>query len=164
MDLGATLCTRSKPRCPACPVNIGCQAYANNQVHLLPTPKSKKTVPQKQTMMLVLLKSGEVLLEKRPQVGIWAGLWSLPEIDLHEIATEAAFMRFGIESEPEETLPVVNHAFTHFKLAIHPQPLQVLSQKSQANQVGNIWLPISEAIEAAIPSPVRNILITLKSD
>jgi A/G-specific adenine glycosylase len=86
----------------------------------------------------------------------------LPEIDLNEIATEAAFTKFGIESEPEETLPVVNHAFTHFKLTIHPQPLQVLRQKLQANQAGNIWLPISEAIEAAIPTSVRNILTTLK--
>ncbi len=167
MDLGATLCTRAKPKCAECLMNTGCQAYANDMVHILPTPKPKKTTPQKQTMMLILLKAGqneyEVMLEKRPQTGIWAGLWSLPEIDLYEIATEAAFTRFGILSEPEETLPIINHAFTHFKLAIHPQPLQVVSQQSfsqkpQTNQSANIWLPISEAILAAIPTPVRNIL------
>ena len=165
MDLGATICTRGRPRCSECRMNIGCQAYINDNVYLLPTPKPKKLVPQKQTMMLILLKAGagvsEVLLEKRPQVGIWAGLWSLPEIDLHEIATEAAFTRFGIESEPDETLPVVKHAFTHYKLAIHPQPLQVVRHKTQANQAANIWLPINEAIEAAIPTPVRNILLSL---
>ena len=161
MDLGATVCTRAKPRCPECLMNKGCQAYANNKVHLLPTSKPKKTTPQKQTTMLILHKTGEVMLEKRPQTGIWAGLWSLPEIDLHEIATEAAFARFGITAEVEETLPTVNHAFTHYKLAIHPQPLQVISQKPQANQSVNVWLPISEAIEAAIPTPVRNILLSL---
>lgn len=116
--------------------------------------------------MLILLKAGagqsEVLLEKRPQTGIWAGLWSLPEIEMTEIATEAAFNKFGITSEAEETMQTVNHAFTHYKLAIHPQPLQVIRQKSQVNQSNNIWLPINEAIEAAIPTPVRNILITLK--
>lgn len=162
MDLGATVCTRGRPRCSECLMNSGCQAYANNEVHLLPTPKPKKIVPQKQTMMLVLLKAGEVMLEKRPQVGIWAGLWSLPEIDLTQIATEAAFSRFGIRSEPEETLPIINHAFTHFKLAIHPQPLIVISQKNQVNQSNNIWLPINEAIKAAIPTPVRKILSALK--
>ena len=161
MDLGATVCTRAKPRCSECLINKGCQAYANDMAHLLPTPKPKKTTPQKQTMMLILLKAGEVMLEKRPQTGIWAGLWSLPEIDLHEIATEAAFARFGITAEVEETLPIVNHAFTHFKLAIHPQPLQVINQKLQVNQSANIWLPIGEAIEAAIPTPVRNILLSL---
>ena len=161
MDLGATVCIRGRPRCSDCLMNIGCQAYANNEVHLLPTPKPKKTSLQKQTMMLILLKAGEVMLEKRPQTGIWAGLWSLPEIDVAEIATEAAFTRFGIESEAEETLPIVNHAFTHFKLAIHPQPLQVIKQKRQAKQTAHIWLPIDEAIEAAIPTPVRKILLTL---
>ena len=163
MDLGATICTRSRPRCSECRMNIGCQAYANDNVHLLPTPKPKKITPQKQTMMLILLKAGEVLLEKRPQTGIWAGLWSLPEINLHEIAIEAAFTRFGIESEAEETLPIVNHAFTHYRLTIHPQPLQVVSQKNQVNQSNNIWLPINDAIEAAIPTPVRKILSTLKN-
>ena len=162
MDLGATVCTRGKPRCPECRMNVGCQAYANNEVHLLPTPKVKKTTPQKHTTMLILLKAGEVLLEKRPQTGIWAGLWSLPEIDVTEIATEVAFNKFGMTSEAEETLPIVNHAFTHFKLAIYPQPLQVISQKPQLNQSNNIWLPISEAVEAAIPTPVRNILVALK--
>ena len=161
MDLGATICTRGRPRCPECRMNTGCQAYVNDNVHLLPTAKPKKTTPQKHTTMLILLKAGEVLLEKRPQTGIWAGLWSLPEIDVAEIATEAAFTKFGIRAEAEETLPIVKHAFTHFKLAIYPQPLHVISQKPQANQAGNIWLPISEAIEAAIPTPVRNILLSL---
>ena len=161
MDLGATVCTRGRPRCSECLMNIGCQAYANNEVHLLPTPKPKKTSPQKQIMMLILLKAGEVMLEKRPQTGIWAGLWSLPEIDVAEIATGAALLKFGLTTEPEETLPIVNHAFTHFKLAIHPQPLQVIKQKLQANQAAHIWLPISDAIEAAIPTPVRKILLTL---
>jgi A/G-specific adenine glycosylase len=181
MDLGATVCTRGRPRCPECRMNTGCQAYANNEVHLLPTPKPKKTTPQKQTMMLILLRAGaefsEVLLEKRPQTGIWAGLWSLPEIDVTEIATEVAFNKFGMTTEAEETLPIINHAFTHFKLAIHPQPLQVISQKNQVisqknqvikqknlvNQSNTIWLPINEAMAAAIPTPVRNILSALKA-
>ena len=165
MDLGATICTRGRPRCSECPINTSCQAYANNVVHLLPTPKPKKTSPQKQTMMLILLKAGagasQVMLEKRPQTGIWAGLWSLPEIDVTEIATETAFVKFGIECEAEQTLPIVNHAFTHYKLAIHPQPLHVISQNKQVNQSNNIWLPINEAVEAAIPTPVRKILLTL---
>jgi A/G-specific adenine glycosylase len=163
MDLGATVCTRSKPRCSECRMDIGCQAYANKEVHLLPTPKAKKITPQKQIMMLILQKAGEVLLEKRPQTGIWAGLWSLPEIDTSDIAAEIALTRFGLNVEAEETLPLVNHAFTHFKLAIQPQPLQVISQTAQANEIGKIWLPIDEAISAAIPTPVRNILISIQN-
>jgi A/G-specific adenine glycosylase len=102
-----------------------------------------------------------VLLEKRPQTGIWAGLWSLPEIDMHEIASEIALSRFGIEVEAEEPLALINHAFTHFKLAITPQPLLVIKQTLRAQAPNTVWLPIDEAISAAIPTPVRKILTLL---
>jgi A/G-specific adenine glycosylase len=58
----------------------------------------------------------------------------------------------------------VNHTFTHYKLAIYPQPLRVEHQQLRANEVGKIWLPINDAIGAAIPTPVRNILIALKNN
>lgn len=161
MDLGATLCTRSQPKCEICPLNETCGAYAKGLTKTLPTPKPRKISPQKHTTMLILQYGKEILLEKRPPSGIWGGLWSLPEINMEEIATEVARMRFNIEAEPEEPLDVVQHAFTHFKLAILPQPLAVIKQAKQFNMPNLIWLPINEAIGAAIPTPVRNILITM---
>ena len=164
MDLGATLCTRTKPRCQACPVHATCAAFAQNMVHSLPTPKPRKITPQKEITMLILLKSGEVLLEKRPQTGIWAGLWSLPEMETHEIASEQAQQRFGFEAEAQEPLAIVQHAFTHFKLAITPQPLHIIRHKNGNLPPGFISMPIQDAIGAAIPTPVRNILLSLSSD
>jgi A/G-specific adenine glycosylase len=161
MDLGATLCTRTKPKCPACPVNASCAAFKLDLVSSLPTPKPRKASPEKSTTMLVFLNNREVLLEKRPQTGIWAGLWSLPEIDMHEIASEIALSRFGIEVEAEEPLALINHAFTHFKLAITPQPLLVIKQTLRAQAPNTVWLPIDEAISAAIPTPVRKFLTLL---
>jgi A/G-specific adenine glycosylase len=161
MDLGATLCTRSQPKCEICPINNTCGAYANNLTKTLPTPKPRKISPQKHTTMLILQYGKEVLLEKRPPRGIWGGLWSLPEINMEEIATEIARIRFGIEAEPEEPLDMVQHAFTHFKLAILPQPLTVIKPIKQLIMPNLIWLPITEAIAAAIPTPVRNILSTI---
>ena len=158
MDLGATLCTRTKPKCPACPVNASCAALEKNLTSQLPTPKPRKTLPEKSTTMLVIINQNEVLLEKRPQTGIWGGLWSLPEIDMHEIASEVAQSRLGLAVEAEEPLTIVNHAFTHFKLAITPQPLLVIKQPSRAQAPNMIWLPIDDAISAAIPTPVRKIL------
>ena len=163
MDLGATLCTRTKPQCLACPVNASCEALAKNLVSTLPTPKPRKIIPEKSTTMLLIINNKEILLEKRPQTGIWAGMWSLPEIDMHEIATEVAASRLGLEVETAEPLPIVNHAFTHFKLAITPQPLHLIKQTPRAKQSNYIWLPIDEAISAAIPTPVRNILQILKA-
>ena len=161
MDLGATICTRSKPKCTACPLIKTCKAYAENWVAKLPTPKPKKAIPQKETTMLLIRHGKEILLEKRPPSGIWGGLWSFPEISPQEIATQIALSRFGLNTEAEEPLPSIQHVFTHFKLEITPQPLHVLSKPLQANMPNMIWLAIEDAIGAAVPTPVRNILLNL---
>jgi len=162
MDLGATICTRSKPKCERCPIKASCQALAKNKTKELPTSKPKKTIPQKQTTMLLILDGNEVMLEKRPANGIWGGLWSLPEISMEEIASEVALGRFSLEVESEEPLESIQHLFTHFKLEILPQPLSVTNRTRQTNIPNTIWLPIEEAIGAALPTPVRNILLHLK--
>ena len=161
MDLGAALCTCTKPKCPACPINASCVAFANALTSKLPTPKPRKILPEKSTTMMIILHQNEVLLEKRPQTGIWGGLWSLPEVEMHEIASEVAQSRLGLEVEAAEPFAIVNHVFTHFKLAITPQPLLLIKQTLQAQSPNMIWLPINEAICAAIPTPVRKILQSL---
>lgn len=158
MDLGATLCTRTKPKCSACPINTSCVALKLDLVKTLPTPKPPKALPERRTTMLVIINQNKVLLEKRPQTGVWGGLWSLPEIEMHEIASEVAQSRLGLEVEATKPLAILNHAFTHFKLAITPQPLMLVKQTLQARPTNMIWLPINDAIRAAIPTPVRKIL------
>lgn len=149
MDLGATLCTRTKPKCASCPVNASCEALANNLVSLLPTPKPRKAIPEKNTTMLVFVNGDEVMLEKRPPVGIWGGLWSFPEVD-----------GVPVDASP---LNKLTHTFTHFKLHIAPQLVYINKAAPQVNQAGTIWLSIDEAIDAAIPTPVRKILQSLKT-
>lgn len=161
MDLGATICTRGKPKCEICPLNEDCKALAENKTNILPTPKPKKVIPKKHTTMLLFLDGNEVMLEKRPSSGIWGGLWSLPEMNMQEIAGEVALNRFGVEVEADEPLPSIVHIFTHFKLEILPQPLQVVRRSSQTNTPNILWLPIEDAIGAALPTPVRNILVNL---
>ena len=149
MDLGATLCTRSKPKCATCPVSASCEALANNLVGLLPTPKPRKIIPEKSTTMLVYVNGDEVMLEKRPPVGIWGGLWSFPEVN-----------DVLIDTSP---LAKLTHTFTHFKLHITPQLVYMSKKNSQVNEAGKIWLSIDDAIGAAIPTPIRKILLQLKS-
>ena len=148
MDLGATLCTRTKPNCAACPVNASCGALANNLVSALPTPKPRKAIPEKSTTMLVFVNGDEVMLEKRPPVGIWGGLWSFPEVD--DIASDSPLSK-------------LTHTFTHFKLHITPQLVYTNKANPQANEAGKIWLLIDDAIGAAIPTPIRKILLQLKA-
>ncbi len=162
MDLGATLCTRTKPKCCECPLNKTCLALKQQRVSELPTPKPRKTTPEKQTTMLILLRGNEVMLEKRPPAGIWGGLWSLPEISAEANAEQSAALRYGIQAECSPVLKTLSHAFTHFRLHIRPQPMQVLDIRPQAREAGITWLPLEDAIGAALPTPVRKILLGLK--
>lgn len=158
MDLGATLCTRSKPDCGRCPLRNECVAHRDQRTASLPTPKPRKLLPERTTTMLLLLDGNEVMLEKRPSKGIWGGLWSLPEITEVESAVQAAKSRFGLETHMKPVLPVLSHTFTHFRLHITPQPLQVLERPKQKQQSGIVWLDIEDATGAALPTPVRKLL------
>ncbi len=164
MDLGATLCTRSKPKCAACPLNNTCEAYKQNRVTELPTPKPKKVIPEKQITMLIFLRGNEVLLEKRPPTGIWGGLWSFPETESTDSFAAIAHDKFGMIVQEIQPLPILNHTFTHFKLHIRPQPLYALKQSTHVKEFGQVWLSIEDAIGAAIPTPVRKILQSLHAN
>lgn len=161
MDFGATLCTRSKPRCVECPVQNQCQAYQQQQVAQLPSPKPRKALPEKQVTMLMIVDAGEILLERRPNQGIWGGLWSLPELSSTQIAVPHVQQTLGMETETLEVLPVLWHTFTHFKLEIIPQPLQLTGRRPSLPP-NMQWLGLTDAIAAALPTPVRTLIKTLK--
>jgi A/G-specific adenine glycosylase len=161
MDFGATLCTRSKPRCTDCPMQTQCLAYQQQKVSQLPISKPRKAIPEKQTTMLMLMDAGEILLEKRPNQGIWGGLWSLPEVTSTQIPVQQVQEKYGMQAESLEELPVLWHTFTHFKLEITPQPLQLIGKRPVV-PAGLIWLPVVDAISAAVPTPVRTLLKALK--
>lgn len=161
MDLGAMLCTRSLPACAACPLHSDCSALAQNRVKELPTPRPKKALPQRETTMLVLRHRGEILLEKRPPSGIWGGLWSFPEIEDLADATRLCGERFGLVVKAGAALPPFDHTFTHFRLRITPQPMVVTGTLPHAAQPGQLWITPEDALDAAIPTPVRKLLLQL---
>ena len=169
MDLGATICTRSKPKCADCPVNNSCLALINDLVKTLPTPKPRKVLPEKNVTMLVIINGNEVMLEKRAPIGIWGGLWSLPEVlEAHDI-TSYDLSKYVINIGKKDAqglqdiiLDKLSHTLTHFKLHITPK-LIYSSKNSHLNQTATIWLPINEAINAAIPTPVKKILMALET-
>jgi len=163
MDLGATLCTRSKPKCMSCPLQHSCAAFAQGKVASLPTSKPRKATPEKHTTMLIVRSGNEVMLEKRASTGIWGGLWSFPEMMADESPETVSKCRLGLEVEVAPPLALLTHAFTHFKLHISPQPVWAAAKSLQAAEPNYIWLDIEDAIGAALPTPVRKILLDLKS-
>ncbi len=158
MDLGATLCTRSKPKCIICPVQENCVARLEIRIHELPTPKPRKQIPEKSTQMLLLINNNEILLEKRPPAGIWGGLWSLPEAAVDADVQQLATARYGLETELLPAMAKLSHSFTHFRLHITPQPLRIIRRQHVAQQAGSLWIDLEDALEAALPTPVRKLL------
>ncbi|MES2151680.1 MAG: A/G-specific adenine glycosylase [Pseudomonadota bacterium] len=160
MDLGATLCTRGSPDCGRCPLQARCLAHASGRTAELPVRKPAKTKPEKRAALLMIVADGQVLLEQRPDSGIWGGLMSLPEVDGH--AAEAAPMaavaahagRFGQVEQIEALLPVV-HVFTHYKLHILPYRVTLAHSAAQAPC---LWWKMSDIANAPLPAPVKKLL------
>ncbi|RQO34834.1 A/G-specific adenine glycosylase [Herminiimonas sp. KBW02] len=166
MDLGATLCTRNRPSCQRCPLAHRCVAYATGRTNELPVRKPKKAVPEKQTTMLLIVDKDEVLLEQRPDKGIWGGLLSLPEITVaaddagFETALAQAVARFGVAAEQEE-LPMFTHVFTHFKLHITPYHIALKQRLQRAGEDAYGWYPIARMADAPLPAPVKKLLLAV---
>lgn len=156
MDLGATVCTRSRPACDRCPVQEDCVAHRAGRTGELPSPRPRRPLPERATALLVLLAGDEVLLEKRPPTGVWGGLWSLPETTLEEDGFTQA-RRLGYHPLRCQTLPPLVHDFTHFRLRMWPRLVQVQAARGVA-EAGRLWLPLEELKGAALPAPVRRLL------
>lgn len=159
MDLGATICTRSRPQCSVCPLRIDCIALRENRVDKLPTARPRKLLPQKETVMLMMLQQDWVLLQKRPLTGIWGGLWCLPEISLTEDTNSYCQQQFGLNVRVMAELPPLDHSFTHFKLRIYPRPLHIISPVIAHKNYGLTRFSFEDALGAAIPTAVRRLLL-----
>ena len=157
MDLGATICTR-KPKCVVCPIRRECVAFQEHREDKLPIPRPYKPLVIKETVMLMIMRRDEILLERRPPTGIWGGLWCLPEIPTSVNISLYCAQRFGIKIKLLCHIPSIDHAFTHFKLRIYPRSLKVVSQVSAISQSGQKWTSFNGALEMGIPTPVRNLL------
>ena len=157
MDLGATLCRRSRPECACCPCMDSCVANREGRQASLPVARPRKALPEKSVRMLILLHGGSVLLQKRPVPGIWGGLWSLPEAPVY-MEVDSAVRQLGYVPQEVATLEVLMHSFSHFRLRIQPSVMHIPKLPIMAETPGNVWLPLVDILDAALPTPVRFLL------
>ena len=156
MDLGATLCTRSRPSCAQCPVKNDCRALNADSVELFPSPRPRLKITKKSFHMLILVNgNGSVLLERRPPSGIWGGLWSLPADDNGDLIQQ----RLGLNNSKLRSLPSLQHQLTHIHMSIHPlightEPVS-RGVECTADQR---WFTPQEWPELGLPKPVRQLL------
>ena len=161
MDLGATVCVRSRPRCEACPLATDCIARRDGLTALLPTRKTGKRTPMRSTVMLILRdRQGRVLLERRGPQGVWASLWSLPEAADVEAAWRLAQQHARIDDA--QPLTAFTHIFSHYKLQIEPLLFErATAPRGIADAPQLRWCSVSELAALGLPAPVRSLLANL---
>ena len=158
MDLGSTLCKRSKPFCAPCPMHDLCIARREGRTAELPVAKPRKVLPERETKLLLVTDGQRILLERRPPAGIWGGLLTLPEggaAEIGEFAQRHGFRLIGMRS-----LPGLKHTFSHFHLHIQPLLCTVEIVACLAAETGWQWLDLGEVKTAALPTPIRRLIVT----
>lgn len=160
MDLGATLCTRSKPRCHDCPFIKTCAAHQMGQPAIYPVKTAKKTRPVKQKQFLIIQnKQNEILLLKRPSTGIWGGLWCFPEIDIKQHCRVFQYENSEFKLQHQKTLEKITHSFTHFVLDIFPVKYKTASKIAKKRDSEKIvWYNLNKKLPGGIATPVATIL------
>ncbi|WP_290523991.1 A/G-specific adenine glycosylase [Alcanivorax sp.] len=160
MDLGATLCRRGKPDCPACPLNQGCSAFANGNPQDFPGKKPRKVIPVRTTTMLILRnEQGHVWLEQRPSQGIWGGLWCFPQTETSEEANAALEARAFSPCADAQPLDGFRHTFSHFHLDI--SPLEIPVRASGTRDSEGQWVDPAAPGELGLAAPVKKLLAGL---
>ena len=167
MDLGATICLPRKPLCHACPVRAECQAHDLGEPEKFPV-KTRKLKRTSEVLWLLLAQNqkGQVWLEKRPESGIWASLYSVPVFASERALLEAVFGSAEPQSPKHlwETLPTFKHVLTHkdlhchvIKVKLRKSPSAIASPSANENASGAWWSKEDWQV-LGLPTPVRHLL------
>jgi A/G-specific adenine glycosylase len=164
MDLGATCCTRARPRCADCPLSQGCKAAQTGRQDAYPGKKPGKTLPlRRKWFSVVTRQSGEVVLQKRPASGIWGGLWAPPEFSSEADATAWMTDKLSIPADACYSGTPFQHIFSHFKLEAVPlrahlpathgntSPIKVDADDLQ-------WFSLHPPPSVGLPAPIVKLL------
>ena len=160
MDLGATLCARSRPACTVCPLASDCASCRAGTQALYPAPRPRRERTQRQVAVLVVrAPDGRVLLERRPASGIWGGLYSLPELPAEDSPREWCARMLGAAVAAERALATIEHAFSHFDLDLNPRLLELaVSPSTIMDRDDWHWCRPGAKLEVGVPAPVAALL------
>jgi len=163
MDLGATVCTRGKPACIACPLQQACVALrSGNPAHLPVKTRRTRRITVAWYLLVLQLPGGEVWLQQRPGKGIWASL-HCPPVLLSEAELLACI---GMDkSKAVQVLPSITHSLTHRDLVLHPFLYQVLEPPKELNPFASgpgIWVDPTSLKHLGLPAPISKLLAQLR--
>jgi A/G-specific adenine glycosylase len=160
MDLGATLCTKSRPACTVCPMTLHCVAAREGRQSELPGKKQKRVRPAREAVLLIA-ETGDaaaraVLLERRPSPGIWGGLWSPPQFESESAALEWCRRELG-RLESQQALPPIDHGFTHFDLRLHPLHVRCVPSREVREADARLWYALEAPPKVGLPQPIQRL-------
>ena len=181
MDLGATVCTRANPVCGHCPLRTDCAAHQQGRTTYFPTPKPRKTLPVRATMLLMLHDANDhVLLIQRPPTGIWGGLWSFPECPVDwdiqgrtgrdiqdprgEYVQDWCEQQMRCRVNSVEAWPVLRHTFSHFHLDITPVRARMQHATAVMDAGNSVWYNPKSPQTLGLAAPVQRLLTKLAGD
>lgn len=166
MDLGAMICTPRRPRCLACPLADSCAAHAQGREIAYPEPKPRRELPVRATRMLLLRTiGGEVLLERRPPVGVWGGLWSFPECPLEVDIAAWCQEQLGLTVVVKPPWGMIRHNFSHFQLDITPVPALVSGLIGMVMEGERfLWYNPGNPTDRGVATPVKRLLAALANE
>lgn len=157
MDLGAMVCTRTKPKCELCPLNVGCIAYANDHWAKYPGKKSRKTLLEKTAYFLLLQHGEHVWLEQRPAVGLWGGLFCFPQFSEWDGLIFWLQQR-GVKSNRIKKLSTFSHTFSHYHLNIVPMWLKMSAVGGSIDEEAGLWYNLVQLPLVGLAAPVARLL------
>ncbi|AVP96299.1 A/G-specific adenine glycosylase [Ahniella affigens] len=162
MDFGATLCTQSQPACLMCPIQSICQARQLGLTATIPAKTAKAQVPERHTRMLLLKDGGHgLILERRPERGIWGGLYSLPELPVDADPGTWCDAHYRLRIGPTSTFSQFRHKFTHFTLRAEVLEAVVLPTAAMMDPGPLQWVSRAQLPTLGLPKPIKTLLKTL---
>lgn len=163
MDLGAMVCTRSRPKCDLCPLRKRCQAYIHSNWIDYPGKKPKQTLPEKTAYFLLMQDGKQVWLEQRPAVGLWGGLYCFPQF-ASETQLQQYLDQFDSTLAQTQQLNAFRHTFSHFHLDIVPVWFNMREGKRCMEESRGLWYNLARPPEVGLAAPVERLLQQLQRD
>lgn len=169
MDLGSSLCSRSKPQCPSCPLHTNCRAFQQQLTAHYPASKPRKNIPEKSSYFLMLSTTdSRVLFEQQPSQGLWGGLWTFPQFpQLPQLEKQQSEFEHWLDYHKLVRMSKYHfwtpfrHTFSHYHLDIHPVHLKVTAGSSVMDRDDLSWCDIKKPLKFGIPAPTSKLVSRL---
>jgi A/G-specific adenine glycosylase len=164
MELGALVCQPRAPRCTGCPLMDHCLARVRGCVELRPLRAGGKGTKHLDCVIGACLAGGRTLLRRRPEDGVWGGLWEFPGGSLHsgedpEQGLARAFQAdAGLEIGGLEHLATIRHAYTNHRLRLFCYVCRPRGEEDAGAVLeGCSWVEPRRLRSLALPAPHRRL-------